>query len=514
MTAALDRIKATWGSLSDRQVVLWSAVLAFLLRYPGLIWPLRPDEAGFTLVARYWDPQPDSLYGDYWVDRPPELIALLRLSDWIGGAEFIRLVAAIGCAWLVVSAAQTARLVAGPPAARAAAVLCAAVAGTPLIDVIAAKGEILALPLVLTGFWFSLAALREAEETGRGTPRALALTFGAGLLAMLALGLKQNLATGLVFGGVVLLLAALRGRISWSRFWQLGIAALGGAAIPVVATVVWCLVAGVHLETLWYAVYGFRGDAYEVIRSGSQEAPAFRALILALVAVATGILPILGVWVWSVRRSWSLDPVLTGATAAVLLIDGVGLVLGGSYWRPYLYGLVPAALLALALVVRTGGARLAHWLVALSLVSTLVASAGWVVKNRVAEPPVAVYIGQAIREVAEPGDTMVVYGGRSDLLYEAGMTSPYEHLWSLPMRTLDHDLSELRGILQGPDAPTWFVEWVPLRDWGGLGETLRPVLEKRYRLVADDVCDPGRSIYVLVGEHRAAPQVDCDRKLY
>ena len=55
-----------------------AALLAALFRFPGLLYPLGSDEAGFTLVARAWDPQPDSVYGTYWVDRPPSLIALVE----------------------------------------------------------------------------------------------------------------------------------------------------------------------------------------------------------------------------------------------------------------------------------------------------------------------------------------------------------------------------------------------------------------------------------------------------
>ena len=38
-----------------------------------------------------------------------------------------------------------------------------------------------------------------------------------------------------------------------------------GAAVPVVITVAWALVAGVDLDTLWYAVVGFRADADAVL---------------------------------------------------------------------------------------------------------------------------------------------------------------------------------------------------------------------------------------------------------
>jgi hypothetical protein len=50
--------------------IIWSAAAAAgLLRYPGAFWPLRADEAGYLLVARNWETQPDSMYGAYWVGR-------------------------------------------------------------------------------------------------------------------------------------------------------------------------------------------------------------------------------------------------------------------------------------------------------------------------------------------------------------------------------------------------------------------------------------------------------------
>ena len=40
---------------------------------PFLARPLSPDEGGFLLVASQWEPG-TSLYGHYWVDRPPLLM--------------------------------------------------------------------------------------------------------------------------------------------------------------------------------------------------------------------------------------------------------------------------------------------------------------------------------------------------------------------------------------------------------------------------------------------------------
>ena len=90
--------------------MVWgAAAVAFVLRFPSLLWPLRPDEAGFLLIARSWQPEPDSLYGRYWVDRPPPIIWLLRASDSIGGPYAHRLLGAVGCALLVLAAARAPR---------------------------------------------------------------------------------------------------------------------------------------------------------------------------------------------------------------------------------------------------------------------------------------------------------------------------------------------------------------------------------------------------------------------
>ncbi len=305
--------------VGTRRLVAFAALAAFLLRFPGLLWPVRPDEAGFTLVARHWDPQPDSLYGTYFVDRPPPIIAVVKLSDWIGGPLFIRFVAALGCMLLVVAAARTAYLLSGDRAARWTAVATAAVTGNAMIDAVAAKGEILGIPLVVTSFWFALEALRALPTSRR---RALLYAFAAGLLGMFCLGLKQNMATGLAFGGVMLLVSALHREISWPDFGRLAAAALAGAAIPLGVTIGWCLAAGVRLERLWYTTYGFRSDAMVVLSEGSPDAPNARAWKLLLIFVVTGMGLIVVWFLLNLPHAWRVNAPVTVATLVVLAVDG------------------------------------------------------------------------------------------------------------------------------------------------------------------------------------------------
>lgn len=491
----------------SRRAVVWAAALAAaLLRYPGLMWPLRPDEAGFLLVARTWHPEPDSLYGTYWVDRPPPIIALVKASDWLGGPYFLRVIAALGCIGLVLLAAAVARRIGGERAAPWTAVATAALVSTSSIDPIAAKGEVLGIPLVMLSIWLALKALDR--------DRAL-LALGSGAAATLALGLKQNLVGGLVFGAVLLIGSLVARRIDLRTFGRMTAAALVGAGVPLLATVAWTLLAGVHLETLWYAVFGMRSDALTVLESASTAAPDARRVDLLHISLWTGLAVVLAWLLICADLVWRRDRVIFLATLAMLAVDLAGVVLGGSFWRPYLLNLVPAAALTVALTSGLDGlrGRLMRVLAIYVAGSAVVSSVTWLALNlRGGDVPDQVYAGEAIGAASQPGDTLVIFGGRADLQYASGLPSPYEHLWSLPMRTLDPELTGLNGLLTGPDAPTWFVAAVDLDSWDMQGhEELEQILEREYVEVGD-LC--GLPVWLHKGEQRPEPVTDCDRRYW
>jgi hypothetical protein len=508
------------GRLVDvdpRIVVACSAVAAALLRFPGLLYPIGSDEAGFTLVAREWDPRPDSLYGAYWVDRPPSLIALIKLSDAIGGPLFLRAVAAVGCVVMVLAAAAAARAAlryAGETDERFVtrtgawtAVLTAAFVSSAMIDPVMAKGEILGIPFVTLSFWLALRALIRP----RVDVPALGLAFAAGMSAVLAQGLKQNLVAGLVFGAVLLVGSRVQHRITTPELVRLALAALAGAAVPVVATVAWAVDAGVHLGELWYAVYGFRSDALRIITSEGPDGPGQRGLLLVGISLGTGAAFVLAGLVLHRRRVWVFNRTLAVATVAVVAVDVSSLVLGGSFWRPYLFAVVPGLVLcvALLLAVRDHVARRARVLVVIATVVSVLATAIWTVADRAGVgAPYPGRSGLALARAAEPGDTVVVYGGRSELVLNSGLTSPYEHLWSLPMRTLDPDLAELTSVLEGPDAPTWVVLWVPLSAWDDKGAPLSDPLVLDYE-PHGTVCG-GAELYLHEGLERPPLHLNCE----
>jgi len=481
--------------VDSRWTVAVAAALACAVRLLGLARPVRADEAGFELVARSWHPNGGSLYGAYFVDRPPSLIALYKVSDAIGGPLAIRVLGALACAGLVLLAAWLGRLVADERSARWTAVAAAALVSTPAIDLVATKGEVLALPVLLGAAGLAVVAVRD---------RAAWPAFAAGVLAGLALGLKQNLAGAAVFAAVLFVGSALAGRLVRRDLVRLGAVALTGFALPVLATIGWALAAGVRLHTLWYGVYGFRADASAVLGDGPAEAPTRRALVLLLILAVTGIAAVLAAYLARVPSHWRQDPALTAAVVAMIAFDVLALALGGSFWQDYALGLVPGTLLAVALLT----VRWRERLVPLMVASAVVCLVGWSVWNLAGQQELDEHdTGVALEEVAEPGDTLAVFGGRADLQLESGMPSPYPYLWSLPMRALDPDLAEFRAMVNGPDSPTWLVEWWPFDTWTPEGEALERDVEKRY--VEHGTGCGDRTIWLLEGVDRPVPEPDC-----
>lgn len=79
------------GVVSERARTWWTLggcfLIVLLLRAPYLAVPLGRDEGGLAFLARHWDG--GSLYGAYWVDRPPLLLALFKLAV-LGGDRGVR----------------------------------------------------------------------------------------------------------------------------------------------------------------------------------------------------------------------------------------------------------------------------------------------------------------------------------------------------------------------------------------------------------------------------------------
>ena len=121
---------ARTGERRLTHVVLAVALLATVgLRLLYLGFPLGIDEGGVAFIAKAWGTGHGSLYGAYWLDRPPLLVALYKLAV-VGGPTGIRVLGIVAALALVAVTTVVTRAVAGERAARIAAVLSAGLASS------------------------------------------------------------------------------------------------------------------------------------------------------------------------------------------------------------------------------------------------------------------------------------------------------------------------------------------------------------------------------------------------
>lgn len=450
--------------------VLGLAVVTVGLRLLFLGAPAGNDEAGFLIVSRSWEAG-SSLYGDYWVDRPP---LLMWIFDLAGGLTTLRLLGCLAAAATVVAVGAAAAVVGGrraaPWAAGAAAVLCA----SPWLGTVRVNGEILAAPFVAASLLCTVLALRRPERT---IPWAVA----AGVLATAAFGIKQSTVDPFVFAVAA---AAVLAVVQPAERRRAGLLVAGGVMGALVTTAVLVLSAslrGTAPGELFRAVVVFRFDAGRVIGSSASGATDERLLSLVGTWAVSGLAMLsVAVLVLAVRQR--RDPVVV-ATAATIVVSSAVALLGGSYWAHYLIQLVPAAALGAGLVASAVAPRL-RGVGAGALTLGLVVTLSYAFVTGGQHESDAENLGLSVRDASEPGDTMVVAYGQPNVLLAAGMDSPYENLWSLPIRVRDPELTGLVDVLRGPEAPAWVVEWSDFDTWAVDASNLKVAVDDLYRPVA------------------------------
>lgn len=456
--------------------------LAFLGR------PLAPDEAGLLLIARQWSPG-SSLYGDYFVDRPPGLVAFFWIADALGGEVAFRVGTALAAVAATLLAARLGVALTGAGrGGTAAAVATALYLSLPTFGVLDTNAEMLACPAVLGG----LVLLAEAGRRAESRPRAAALSaFAAGSAGAAAVGLKQNVVDVLVVAAVVAVHLAVTRR---PRLAIVGSVLVGaGASVSVALLVLGAWWRGTSPGELWDALYAFRLDAVAVIGSEASDATSARALELVGSLLLSGavVLVLLGWFAGRGRRVAAYG----GLPLRVLLValvgyEAVGVAAGGSYWLHYQLLLTPGLAVAAAAVgAASDPAGSRRWRTRLAAVlgwTGLVAAVGLAVASqRDLVEPVDREVITYLEDHADPGDTATVAYGRPNILVETGMTSPYPQLWSLPVRVLDPDLRELTEVLRSARRPTWVVtKGRSLATWGVDARVANQVLLEHYEVAA------------------------------
>ena len=474
-----------FGALTERRRTLWALggclLLVLMLRAPYLSAPLGRDEGGIAYLASHWSSSGNgSLYGAYWLDRPPLLVALYKIAA-LGGDRGVRALGALAAVALVVGIALLGRAVGGPGAGRIAGLLAAMLAGSVSMQAVYTPGELLAaVPSTLSVLCLVLA---HRSRQARFVIAAGALAVGAALV-------KQSFLDAGVAGAAFVVVSAALHREVRLR-WPLAYAA--GAAIPLGALLIWLAVSQVPLGTFVYTLFGFRLDLLNTlavsdiplhVRLAELEAPAWDSgLLLVLAAAVVGL--------YHLRR----DRVLAVTFSAWLAAATVGVLGGGSYFVHYLIGLVPVGCVAAAVVIAS--VRTPIRVVVLAAFAALALSAAYDGAAYVADRTPhsrELAVGRYVRDHARPGDTQFVLYARANVVYYAGLPQPYPYLWSLMIRVKPGARAQLQRLLASDRRPTWLVQWHDPGRWqlDPGGETNR-LLARGYRLAAF-VCD--RPIYV------------------
>jgi hypothetical protein len=461
-------------------------LIAVLLRIPWLSVPLGRDEGGIALLAQHWGG--GSLYGEYWLDRPPLLILLFKLAA-VGGADGVRALGAVAALALVVSIAFLARALAGVRAGMIAGLLAALLSGSSAIASVYTPGELLAaVPSTL-----SMLCLIHAHRSRRTWAVAL-----AGALAVIAVLVKQSfLDAG--FAGVVFVLASAIAdrnvRFRWPAAYALG------AAVPLVLLLAWLSVAGVSLDYFIYTMFGFRIHLLHTLAATSLplherlrqlEEPAWDSgLTLVVCGAVAGVL--LGL-----RR----DRVLIATCVAWLAAGVVGVLGGGSYFVHYLIELVPpGCVLAAAALARVPAPVGAAALAVVAYLALVSANDGFRSLDDYVPHHREQAIGNYIREHGGPRDTIYVMYARPNIVFYAKRRQPYPYLWSLMVRVRPGAVPRLQRLLASPQRPTWFVPWHHPSSWElDPHHATARIIHRGYRRAAS-VC----GIPVYVRRDAAAP---------
>jgi hypothetical protein len=477
-----------------RHAVPLIAVAAVLARLPFLAQAPGKDEAGFLMVGHQWHAGGTSLYGNYWVDRPPLLITIFRFAALEGGLVPLRLVGCLATVLVVLGSAYVARRLGGDKAARWSAATAAALCVSPLLGGLEVNGELLSAPFVVAGIAAALAAVR--AERDRAAVVAAALAGAATVAAVLV---KQNIADVGVFAVVAGVLAWRRGEISGRRLRGATLGYVVGAGLCLALVAAWTALHGTSLTGVFDAMYPFRVEAGRVMAASSRQNADARLWVLLGSWLFSGGAIIMAAITWALV-SRRLHGAASWGLIATVVFDVASILLGGNYWHHYLIQLVgPISIVSGVLVARRQPAI--RSVLAAVVVAAVVA---WGIGVPGSATSTGFSVGHAVARAANPRDTIVTLYGHADVSLASGLESPYPYLWSLPSRTLDPRQRLLDDLLRGPSAPTWFVTFSDVHALGPGSRTTSHLVATHYHPVAHL---KGSTVFLRNGMVRAVPSL-------
>lgn len=483
-------LAATAGSIAG------CVLLAVALRAPYFGVPLGVDEGGIAYIAQAWPGGHASLYGAYWLDRPPLLVVAFKLAV-VGGDAGVRALGALAAAVLVVTVGALGRLIAGDQAARSAALVAALLGGSVALGAVYTPGELLAVvPASLSVLGLVLAHRR----------REARWLVAAGALAVSAALVKQSGLDAGLAGITFLAASAVQDHRFDLRRWM---AYGAGCALPLAVVAVWQVTTARGVGGgLVYALFGFRLNALHVL-AGSNLPLHARLTHLAVPALASGLVLALGGTVIGLRHLRG-DRVIALTMVAWLAGATVGVLGGGSYWSHYLIQLIPVCSIAtaVALAAAPPRVRLAVLSGAALVAAATALGAVWFLAAHPQRRPELAVAGY-VRANARLGDSQYVMYARANIAYYDGLPTPYPYAWSLMIRAVPGARAQLRRTLNSDARPTWIIGWQSDDRWN-LDEdgAMDRILARRYRRVTT-VC--GHPIYLRTDRRRpsAAESAAC-----
>jgi 4-amino-4-deoxy-L-arabinose transferase-like glycosyltransferase len=447
-----DRDAEIAGPPSDpgRRRAMWIigllAVVAAALRLPYVWTGLSTDEGGYAYVAQQWS-RGARLYDTAWLDRPQGLLltyrGLLALGE--SGWAIRGLVVLIG-AVMTILVASIGGLLAGRRLAITAAAVYAIVAVAPHLEGFTLNGELLAtVP--------ATASVAAALQWRRS--RRTAWLVGAGVLAGLALSMKQSGFDGLVVG----LAIALSVAGAWPARLRTATVFLSSFAVPIIALVIDGWSRG--WSRYWTALAGYQFSSFDSAHNNASM--RWTELVGSLPFMlwdigAVIVIAVLGLWLLPRTGRWPLVWWLVAGLVAVNL--------GGSYWTHYYVQLLPPLILAAsyaAVAVSSRGLRVA--LAAVLVVPAL----GWMVElipsTRVREHAIPYFassvrdrhIADAIDAETRPDQHIYVLESEALIYFLAQRQTTYRYLWGMPIKKIPSAVPTLRTMLAASDRPTLVI---------------------------------------------------------
>ncbi|GAA2562303.1 hypothetical protein GCM10010435_37970 [Winogradskya consettensis] len=487
--------------------VVIAACVAVLVRVPFLFTGLSTDEGGYAYVAQRWA-RGDRLYDTAWLDRPQGLLltyrALLAIGD---GGWAIRLGMVAGGAIITVAVAVIARLLIGRAAGVWAAWIYAIVGVAPHLEGMTFNGELLAgipstVAIACAVYWWrpdpafssaaasassagsadppvSATATAETSAAATATSTAAASTAataastaetsaraargarpsralrrsmwwlaGAGVLAGVALTMKQSGIDGIVVGALIVVLA---------RNWRAAGVFAATAAVPLVASVVHGISVGWNYY--WTALIGYQLSAMGGDGSNTSTRLSDLGRHAGDIALDLTVIVLLSVFGWRL-----LDRGGRWVLGAWLFAGFVGINLGGSYWPHYFVQPLPAlVVLVAAMLIGIPAALPRRALAAVVVLPTLVWLVALIPMSPARRADTVPYdalaarddrIAAVIRASTTPGQRIYVLESEAYLYFAADRQASYPYLWGKPIDKIPDALPRLRAMLSSAQRPT------------------------------------------------------------